>query len=610
MASSEPKSKAALTSKLDELFGLDLRSLAVFRIGLALILLGDLIVRSKDLTAHYTDAGVLPRSLLTEELLKPWYWSVHLLSGSPIVQAILFSIAGFFALAMLVGYQTRLATIASWALLVSLHNRNPALTFAGDDALLAILFWSMFLPLGACYSIERALNTSWNKLPGRILSGATLGLTLQICYIYIFSAFFKGTSPTWSSEGSAVYYALSFDQYATGLGQLLLNLPYSILALFTFFTLWLELVGPLFIFIPFRNGFFRVCTIITFLLLHLGFALTLNIGIFPFVSAISWLVLTPSWVWNALSKRLYTPQRAGLRIYYDADCGFCKKVVHLIRTFLILPPETPLLMAQDDPSIYEDMEKQNSWVIVDWQGNRHFKFAGIIYVCSLSPILSPLVPILRWKPVMSLGTKFYETVASNRRTAGRFTRPFKFRSIEVRPSRPLNVVTLLLLVYITFWNVKSLNPAKFNRRTLNSLDWVGRVLRLQKWSIFAPSPPRDDGWYVMPGQLKDGREVDIYNEGASVSWEKPSLKFRNTKFGNMRWRTYMINLPRAIGKKLYPSYAQYLCRSWNAKHKGKQQVDNFEVYFMSERTVPPGQAQKVEKKRTWQQSCSDLPKNN
>lgn len=626
MVSRQRKSKA-ISTKLEELFGLDLRSLALFRIGLALIILTDLVVRAGDLTTHYTDAGVLPGVVVREQLLKPWYWSVHLLSGLPIVQAILFSLAFLIALALLVGYQTRLATIASWALVVSLHHRNPALIFAADDVLRALLFWTMFLPLGACYSIDSAFNTSAQKLPKRLLSGATLALTLQQCWIYMFSAAFKAKSPVWWPEGSAVYYALSYDQYVTELGKFLLNFP-SLFVFSTFVTFALEWIGPLLLFVPFRTTFFRCCTIATFICLHIGFGLTLNLGIFPFLSVFSWLAFIPSNVWDALAKRLHTPERNGLRIYYDAECGFCKKVVHLIRTFLILPG-TPLLLAQDDAAIYADMQAHNSWVIVDWQANRHFKWEAIAYVCHLSPLFRPLAPILKLKPVMSVGTKFYETIASNRKTAGTFTKPFRFRPFEVRSSLPINIVTLFLLVYAFVWNIRSFVEQTYYRRTVQRNDWIssahkifnkkiaqnldviGQVTRLdQSWSIFAPSPPTDDGWYVIPGKLKDGAEVDILKDGDSVNWEKPTVAQRNAIYRNMQWRTYFINLNRAIGKKLYPYYGKYLCRDWNARHKGSRQLDSFEVDFMKETTVPPGQTQDVEKTRTFQQSCSKKPEQN
>jgi hypothetical protein len=292
-----------------------------------------------------------------------------------------------------------------------------------------------------------------------------------------------------------------------------------------------------------------------------------------------------------------------------------------LRTFLILSG-TPLLLAQDDPSIYADMQEKNSWVVVDWQENRHYKWEAIAYVCSLSPIFWFFAPILRWKPLMAIGTKFYETIASNRKTAGILTKWFKFRPLEVRSSLILNIVTLFLLIYTSLWNLKSfveqtvarrkeqpndwisVTHKLFNRKTVQKLDILSRVTRLdQSWSIFAPAPPRDDGWHVISGKLKDGTEIDVLNGSDSVSWEKPTIKQRNKLYKNMQWRTYFINLNRGIGKALYPFYGAYLCRDWNAKHKDSPKLESIDVYFMDERTVLPGETQKVEKTNPWQQSC-------
>jgi hypothetical protein len=607
MVTSEPKPNTLFGTKLDEIFGLDLRSLAVFRIGLALVILTDLCLRALDASALYSDEGVLPRTELFN-ILNPWYWSLNLISGQPLIQGFIFGTGIFFVLLMLLGYRTRFATIATWALVISIHNRNPALIFAADDVLRAILFWAMFLPLGGHYSIDRALNTSQNRLPQRVVSGATLAFAVQLCYIYIFSAGFKSTSPNWTTEGSAVYYALSYDQYVTSIGKVLLNFPW-LMTISTYFTMVLEWIGPLFIFVPWRNSFFKFWTVVTFVLLHAGFGLTLNLGIFPFLSIACWLAFLPSNFWEKWASRVYGEPQYGLRIYYDADCGFCKKIVHLIRTFLVLPPDTPLLVAQDDPSIYADMEAYNSWVVVDWQGERHFKWEGIAYVCSISPLLHPIAPLLRRAPVMRVGTRFYETIATNRRAAGTFTKPFKFKDLEVQPSRTFNIVTWVLLAYVTLWNFKALMPDKLNRKVLNSVDWISRVLRVdQKWSIFSPGPPKDDGWFVIPGQLADGSKVDILRDGAPISWEKPTIATRNAIYRNMQWRTLFINMNRGNKRVLYPSYANYLCRSWNASHSGKQRLVSFEIYFMSERTVPQGQTQTVDRQNNWQQSCSSITK--
>ncbi|WP_287517549.1 DCC1-like thiol-disulfide oxidoreductase family protein [Okeania sp. SIO2C2] len=628
MTVSMEKEKNNLGATLEKLFGLDLRSLALFRIGLALIIITDLIIRAGDLTAHYSDAGVLPRTLL-KEISNPLYWSINSISGAAFVQGLIFLFAGLIAIALLVGYRTRLATIAMWAFIISIHNRNPTLIFAGDDVLRVLLFWSMFLPLGANYSIDSALNSSTEKLPKRICSAATFALMAQMVLIYAGSAAYKTKSELWWPDGDAVYYSLSFDGYATTFGQILLSFPQPILKLLTWAALWFEWLGPWMIFIPFGITFFRSFAVVSFILLHITFGLCFTIGIFPFLSIVSWLALIPTPVWNNWQEKIKTNERQGLKIYYDKDCGFCKKVVYLLRTFLILPG-TPLTTCQTDESIYADMQDKNSWVVVDWQENRLFKWEALVYVFSLSPIFKPLAFVMGLPSIMPIGTKFYETIANNRKFAGNFTKPFQFRPLNIRPYRGLNIIIFLLIIYTFIWNVKSFvrqtyqrrkvqkqdlitkTHKLFQRRIVQRLDVFGKVTKLEKsWSIFAPAPPRDDGWHVIPGKLKNGKEVDVlYEKGEPVSWDKPTMKQFNKLYSNMQWRTYFLNFNRAIGKKLYPYYAEYVCREWNKNNQGAEKLESLDIFFMDERTVPPGETQTVEKKSVMQKSCSDDQENN
>ena len=606
-----------------ERYSLDVRSLALLRIGLALTILADLFTRIGDLTAHYTDAGVLPRAVLNDGILKTGYWSIHALSGQPFAQGILFLLAVLSAIAMLLGYHSRIATIASWILLISLHNRNPLLIFAADDVLRAIMFWAMFLPLGAAYSVDRAMNTATRPVPLRVLSGATLALMAQQCFIYIFSAVFKTTNEAWWPNGTAVYFSLSYDQYVTPLGHFLLNLG-PLLTVFTLATLVLEWIGPLLIWSPVRNDVCRMVAVVIFIGLHAGFGLTLNLGIFPFLSIVTWLAFIPTSVWESLSKKVYGSKgkgeaRIGLRIFYDADCGFCKKVVHLIRMLLVLP-HTPLATAQSIPKINEAMEKQNSWVIVDWQGRHHYKFEGIAYVVSLSPVFGFLAPVLRSRPIMAIGTPVYEWIANNRKVAGRLTRPFKFKALTVKTPSWLSAVALLLLALTFSWNLRSIathrafvdssQPAVsvirrvVNSRTAQRFDWIGQATRLdQSWSIFAPGPPTDDGWHVVAGTSEDASEIDVLRPERSVSFDKPTLGDRARFYQNMQWRTFYINLNRNVGKQVFPYYGEYLCRQ--SARQGHP-IKDLKVYFMDERTVDPGMTQAVEQTLIWEQSCQDL----
>ncbi len=625
-------------SKLTSIFGLDLRSLAIFRIGLALIVMADLFSRFQGIYAHYTDQGLLPREALhsnlfasfialqpaQNSLLRPWYWSFHLLNGSLFFQFFLFLIAFILSFSLLVGYRTRLAIIAVWALNISLQNRNPALILAGDDVLRAMLFWAMFLPLGCAYSIDSALNSNPKPLPKRVMNVATFAFIIQLIFIYTWSAAYKTKSELWWPDGDAVYYSLHFDQYATAFGHFLLGFPLPILQILTFGALIFEWVGPLLIFIPIKTSFLRCLAIVSFILLHIGFELCFSIGVLSYLSIVNWLTLLPTEIWDSAQAKITTKPRQGLTIYYDKDCGFCKKVVHGIRTLLILPG-TPLLMAQDHPSIYEDMLEKNSWVVVDWEEKRHYKFEAIAYVVSLSPILFFLESLLRWPPVMKPGTKFYETIASNRKVAGTFTKPFKFRPLKVESSLPFNLIVLWLLLLTIVWNLKGFvdqtvardrnyrnNTKKdwisathhfLNRRTFQRINVLGYLTRLdQSWSIFAPAPPRDDGWHVMIGKLKDGTEINLLDKNSPITWEKPTLKQRQNWYQTIQWRVYYINLNRAIGNKLYPHFVNYLTQEWNRKHPENQQLESIEIYFMDERTSPPQEVQQIEKKQVWPNS--------
>jgi hypothetical protein len=74
-------SKSSWRLRLKETLGVDLRSLALFRICLGSLILVDLVLRSVDLQAHYTDFGVLPRGVLWE-MYSQWHISLHTASGS------------------------------------------------------------------------------------------------------------------------------------------------------------------------------------------------------------------------------------------------------------------------------------------------------------------------------------------------------------------------------------------------------------------------------------------------------------------------------------------------------------------------------------------------
>ena len=228
---------------LVEIFGADLRSLAALRIVLAVLVLADLANRATDLTAHYTDEGIMPRTVLLEEgVINRWAFLLNLMNGGFFFQALLFGVATLAALALIVGYRTRLMTIVVWVVLLSIQWRNPLLSGAGEPFLRVLLFWGMFLPLGAYWSVDRLLKAAPQRLPMRLLSLATVGLFLQIAFVYWFTVL-QRSGREWRTDGTALYYALSLDQIVTPVGAYLYQFP-ELLKMLTFATIGLEAFGP------------------------------------------------------------------------------------------------------------------------------------------------------------------------------------------------------------------------------------------------------------------------------------------------------------------------------------------------------------------------------
>src|SRR5919107_5087471 len=286
-------------AKIVEIFGADLRSLAVFRIVLALLVLADLANRATDLYQHYTDAGVLPRTVLMEDVLSPWVFSLNLMNGGAYFQALLFSVAALAALGMLVGYRTRLMIFVVWVLLLSIQVRNPLVNGSESLLLRMLLFWGMLLPLGSYWSVDRARSALPRPSP-RFLSLATFGLFMQIAFVYWFTAALK-SGPEWRTDYTALYYELSLDQLATPIGHMLLDFP-SLLQVLTLGTFLLEALGPLLLFCPFFTGPVRTGAALAFMSFHFGIWLTMDIGIFPWISAFCMVCFFPTWFWDRASK--------------------------------------------------------------------------------------------------------------------------------------------------------------------------------------------------------------------------------------------------------------------------------------------------------------------
>jgi len=275
------------------IFGIDLRALAVMRIGLGLVVLADLAVRARDLHALYTDAGLLPRSdaLALFAWLHAWPLCVHMIGGSLWSQALLFLLAGVAAAALVVGYRTRLATVVTWLLTASVQLRNPFIG-AGYDALIRmLLFWGCFLPLGARMSVDGARQparaTAW-------VSVASAALLAQVIIVYASAGFTKWVQPAWH-DGSALL-AIFDDQFrVTATGLLLARAPGIARPLARIVPI-VEMGGAALLLAPF--GPVRTAVVLALCAMNGLFGLCLEIGLFPWIATVALLGLLPPSLWE------------------------------------------------------------------------------------------------------------------------------------------------------------------------------------------------------------------------------------------------------------------------------------------------------------------------
>lgn len=497
------KIPTSFSNKVKEIFGADIRSLALYRIFLGLLLLLETIHRASDMKAFYVDSGLVPRAL-SFQYSNLWNLSFHMLSGREEFQAFLFLLQGLFALFLILGFRTKFSTFISWVLLISVQNRNQIIIDAGDYLLRLILFWSLFLPLGARYSIDKAFSKSSEDQEKIVYSIGTLGFFLQIAFMYWFSVILKLNNTEWAN-GTALYYVLNLIIHTNPIGYEFLKLPLEVLKFLTYSILRFEEFGPLFLFTPFYTGPIRTLAVFCFFVMHLGFGLCLDLENFPWISTIAMLPFIPSWFWDFLLPRVVE---------------FLSNKINFLNSGNLI------------------MNKLMNQIVL-----KNHEFWS-----SVTAVIPPSLP-------------------------------------SVVTTRFSNLFASLCLVCVFSINLASVNT---NFKFPDKLGWFMQLLRIdQRWGMFiaVPSIGWYSGWFVFPGKLKNGDEVDIFNDGKPVSWDMPKLP--SVIYKNHHWKRYFVNVftdGNYFSNIAY--FGFYKCNEWNNTHPDDKHLEEIVFYFMRDDVLP------------------------
>lgn len=293
-------------------FEIDTRALAALRIALGLIILVDLIHRAAYIELFYTEAGVYPLEAYEATYTRYNGLSIHAASGELWFQQLLFVLAGMFALALIVGYRTRLVGLVSLALLFSLHGRNPAVLNGGDRLLRVLLLVALLVPLGERWSID-ARRRGWAR--HTVVGVTTAALLVQPVVVFTSNALLKSAGNTWYA-GEGVKVALANDVMAVYLGDHLLNYPTLLEALNW---IWVTLLAGSVVFLLLTTGRRRAGFALAYIGAFMGMLATMMVGLFPLVLTAAVIPFLTSPFWDAVTRRI--PARVRRRLPTDPPLG-------------------------------------------------------------------------------------------------------------------------------------------------------------------------------------------------------------------------------------------------------------------------------------------------
>src|SRR5690606_21961347 len=133
---------------------IDPRTLALLRVGLALLLLLDLGKRFAELDLWYANDGLLPNHTGLWAPVRPWGISFFNAFSYAHEAAIACVVCAFVYVCLLVGYRTRLMQVLALVAFYSLQGRADMLANGGDFVACILTWWLVFLPLGQVFSVD------------------------------------------------------------------------------------------------------------------------------------------------------------------------------------------------------------------------------------------------------------------------------------------------------------------------------------------------------------------------------------------------------------------------------------------------------------------------
>ncbi len=215
---------------------------------------------------------------------------------APAHAAWLFAVLVAAVVAMTIGLATRLSTVISWALFVSFNQRLPWVLNGGDSMMRCALFYLMFAPAAAVWSLDSlprrgsAVNESAVLIP----PWSVRLMQIQLAVMYLFTGISKLGDGLIGNDwitGEAVYWVLN-DLSLTRWPYYRLPVPMIVCRFLSWGTLAFELGFAVVMALPPRRylSYLRSVMLLVGVALHVGILIHTEVGWFS-PATLCWYVL-------------------------------------------------------------------------------------------------------------------------------------------------------------------------------------------------------------------------------------------------------------------------------------------------------------------------------
>ena len=390
-------------------------ALGLFRIALGLTALMKLFLLLPVIDDFFTEQGMMPLARSQYAIPPP---RICLFDYLPLdIAPTFFAVSIVIAVLFTCGFMTRLSTIALFVCMISIDNRNLWVLNSGDKLMQHLLIYSIFAPMGAALSVDRLLALYRGSQTNGPVWGANWAvrlIQLQICTMYLWSTYIKLRGQSWPAGESIYWTSRNIERSRWPMPFLddsMIGINFLV-----YFTLLVEGLFPFMVWHP-KSRYYIIPAAF---MLHLGIEQAMTIQVFSYVVFSSYIVFYKGEeivaFWERVRSRVI--RAAPTPVFYDGDCGFCTRCVHVVQAMDILKRldfqnfRSPAVQTARPDLDLERCERE--LVLQDKNGDWYGGFYAFRWMAWRLPTLWLVAPFLYLPGVSWAGDRAYKWIADHR----------------------------------------------------------------------------------------------------------------------------------------------------------------------------------------------------